>query len=317
MRSAFARVHASGWYVLGPEVEAFEADFAAFVGAPHAVGCASGTDAITLALRALGIGAGDDVLTVSMTCAPTATGIVNAGARPVFVDVDPATLTMDPARLARGPDAADESGRPGPSLRAAGADGGDRRASPGPRGPRGRRGLRAGAWRPAFGTERRELRRRGGLELLPDEEPRGARGRRPRDRRGTPPSRRGCGASGCTATRRGTTPRSPASTAASTSCRRRSFGTGWRACREAEPPPGGSRGAVRRRARGDSRPRDSAARRRPAPSPATTSTSSGPCSRETFRERLRRAGDRDRRPLPGRRPPAAGLRGLRRAGRFR
>lgn len=100
MRSAFARVHASGWYVLGPEVEAFEAAFAAFAEAPHAVGCASGTDAITLALRALGIGPGDDVLTVSMTCAPTATGIVNAGARPVFVDVDPATLTMDPARLA-------------------------------------------------------------------------------------------------------------------------------------------------------------------------------------------------------------------------
>ncbi len=99
MRAAFARVHASGWYVLGPEVEAFEAEFGAFVEATHAVGCASGTDALTLALRALGIGAGDDVLTVSMTCAPTATGIVNAGARPVFVDVDPAALTMDPACL--------------------------------------------------------------------------------------------------------------------------------------------------------------------------------------------------------------------------
>ncbi|MFI5182068.1 MAG: DegT/DnrJ/EryC1/StrS family aminotransferase [Thermoanaerobaculia bacterium] len=100
MRTAFARVHDSGWYVLGPEVEAFESAFAVFAGAPHAVGCASGTDAITLALRALGIGPGDDVLTVSMTCAPTATGIVNAGARPVFVDVDPASLTMDPDRLA-------------------------------------------------------------------------------------------------------------------------------------------------------------------------------------------------------------------------
>ncbi len=99
MHATFARVHDSGWYVLGPEVEAFEAAFAVFVGAPHAVGCASGTDAITLALRALGIGPGDDVLTVSMTCTPTATGILNAGARPVFVDVDPASLTMDPARL--------------------------------------------------------------------------------------------------------------------------------------------------------------------------------------------------------------------------
>lgn len=100
MVAAFERVHASGRYILGAEVEAFEASFAAFSGVSHAVGCASGTDAITLALRALGVGAGDDVLTVSMTCAPTATGIVNAGARPVFVDVDRASLTMDPKLLA-------------------------------------------------------------------------------------------------------------------------------------------------------------------------------------------------------------------------
>jgi len=99
MLAAFARVHASGRYILGAEVEAFEDAFAAFTGAPHAVGCASGTDALTLALRALGVGPGDEVLTVSMTCAPTATAVVNAGARPVFVDVDPVSLTMDPARL--------------------------------------------------------------------------------------------------------------------------------------------------------------------------------------------------------------------------
>ena len=99
MLAAFERVHASGRYILGAEVEAFEAGFAAFAGAPHAVGCASGTDALTLALRALGVLPGDDVLTVSMTCAPTATAIVNAGARPVFVDVDPVSLTMDPDRL--------------------------------------------------------------------------------------------------------------------------------------------------------------------------------------------------------------------------
>ncbi len=99
MAEAFSRVHASGRFVLGPEVEAFEAAFAAFAGAPFGVGCASGTDAITLALRALGVGAGDDVLTVSMTCAPTAAGIVNAGARPVFVDVEARSLTMDPGCL--------------------------------------------------------------------------------------------------------------------------------------------------------------------------------------------------------------------------
>jgi dTDP-4-amino-4,6-dideoxygalactose transaminase len=100
MAAAFQRVHGSGRYILGAEVEAFEAAFAAFAGVPHAVGCASGTDAITLALRGLGVGTGDDVLTVSMTCAPTATGIVNAGARPVFVDVERASLTMDPDLLA-------------------------------------------------------------------------------------------------------------------------------------------------------------------------------------------------------------------------
>jgi dTDP-3-amino-3,4,6-trideoxy-alpha-D-glucose transaminase len=88
-----------GRYVLGEEVAAFEREWAAFCEAPFAVSCASGTDAITLALRALGVGSGDDVLTVSMTCAPTAVGIMRAGATPVFVDVDADRLTMDPSRL--------------------------------------------------------------------------------------------------------------------------------------------------------------------------------------------------------------------------
>ncbi len=88
-----------GLYVLGDEVAAFESEWAVFCDAPFAVSCASGTDAITLALRALGLGAGDDVLTVSMTCAPTAAGILRAGATPVFVDVEPGRLTMDPSRL--------------------------------------------------------------------------------------------------------------------------------------------------------------------------------------------------------------------------
>jgi dTDP-4-amino-4,6-dideoxygalactose transaminase len=88
-----------GRYVLGDEVAAFEREWAAFCGAPFAVSCASGTDAITLALRALDVGPGDDVLTVSMTCAPTAAGIVRAGATPVFVDVEPERLTMDVSRL--------------------------------------------------------------------------------------------------------------------------------------------------------------------------------------------------------------------------
>jgi dTDP-4-amino-4,6-dideoxygalactose transaminase len=89
-----------GRYVLGAEVDAFEREWAAFCGLPFAVSCASGTDAITLALGALGVGVGDEVLTVSMTCAPSAVGIQRAGATPVFVDVDAERLTMDPSGLA-------------------------------------------------------------------------------------------------------------------------------------------------------------------------------------------------------------------------
>ena len=88
-----------GRYVLGDEVVAFELEWAAFCGAPHAVSCASGTDALTLALLGLGVGVGDEVLTVSMTCAPSAVGIQRAGATPVFVDVEADHLTMDPLRL--------------------------------------------------------------------------------------------------------------------------------------------------------------------------------------------------------------------------
>lgn len=97
LASIFRKVVEKGRFILGDEVASFEAEFASFVGASSGVGCASGTDAITLALMALGIGAGDDVLTVSMTCAPTTVGILRTGARPVFVDVEAATLTMDPA----------------------------------------------------------------------------------------------------------------------------------------------------------------------------------------------------------------------------
>ena len=88
-----------GRYVLGSEVAAFESEWAAFCGAARSVGVANGTDAITLALRALGVGAGDEVLTVAMTCAPTATGVLRAGATPVFVDVVEDRLTMDAGAL--------------------------------------------------------------------------------------------------------------------------------------------------------------------------------------------------------------------------
>ena len=97
--AAIARVLDSGWYILGKEVSAFEAGFAAAMGARWSLGVASGTDAIELALRALGIGSGDAVLTVSHTAVATAAAIARAGATPLFVDIDPHRYTMDPASL--------------------------------------------------------------------------------------------------------------------------------------------------------------------------------------------------------------------------
>jgi dTDP-4-amino-4,6-dideoxygalactose transaminase len=94
VRAAMDRVLGRGWYVLGEEVAAFEAEFAAWLGAPRAVGVASGTDAIALALRALGVGPGDDVIVPTNTCVPTVTGIGLSGARPVLADVDEVTLTL-------------------------------------------------------------------------------------------------------------------------------------------------------------------------------------------------------------------------------
>lgn len=91
-----------GRYILGPEVEAFERELAAYVGVRHVVAVANGTDAITIALRAMGIGPGDDVIVPSFTFYASAEAIVIAGARPVFCDVDPQTrnLTPDTVRAA-------------------------------------------------------------------------------------------------------------------------------------------------------------------------------------------------------------------------
>lgn len=95
--TAIRRVLESGWLILGPEVEAFEAELATSVGVAHAVGVASGTDAIHLALRAAGVGPGDEVLTVANAGVPPVAAIVAAGARPVFVEVDARTLLLDVA----------------------------------------------------------------------------------------------------------------------------------------------------------------------------------------------------------------------------
>ena len=99
VRAAIDRVIARGWFVLGPEVEAFETEFAAAMGGAFAVGVGTGTDAIALILRGLGIGAGDEVITSPVSAAYSALAVMMTGARPVFVDVDPATLMIDPSRI--------------------------------------------------------------------------------------------------------------------------------------------------------------------------------------------------------------------------
>ena len=99
--AAIARVLARGWFILGEEVGAFEASFAKFLGVPHVVACANGTEAIALALRALGAGPDDGVLLPANTCVPTLAGVRMAGARPVLADVDPETLTLDAASVER------------------------------------------------------------------------------------------------------------------------------------------------------------------------------------------------------------------------
>lgn len=99
LNAAIQRVIASGWFILGPEVEAFEREFAEACTAPHAVGVGTGTDAITLILRALDIGAGDEVITSPLSAAYSALAIMMAGARPVFADIDPDRLTIDPAAV--------------------------------------------------------------------------------------------------------------------------------------------------------------------------------------------------------------------------
>lgn len=95
--AAVHRVLASGWYILGEEVAAFETEFAAYCGVAHAIGVANGTQAITLALQAVGVGPGDEVITVANAGIPGVVAILATGARPVFADVDPMTANLDPA----------------------------------------------------------------------------------------------------------------------------------------------------------------------------------------------------------------------------
>jgi dTDP-4-amino-4,6-dideoxygalactose transaminase len=97
--AAIVRVMESGWYLVGAELARFENHFAHRCGAKHAVGVANGTDAIELALRAIGVGHGDYVLTTALTAVASATGIIRTGASPIFVDINTETCSMSPQAL--------------------------------------------------------------------------------------------------------------------------------------------------------------------------------------------------------------------------
>jgi len=96
IEKAMHRVLESGWYVLGEEVARFEEEFASYIGVKHAIGVGSGTEALHVALRSLGVGPGDEVITTAHTAVATASAIDLCGARPVFVDIEPDYFTLDP-----------------------------------------------------------------------------------------------------------------------------------------------------------------------------------------------------------------------------
>ncbi len=98
---ATARVYSSGWFILGPEVEAFEREFASYMGVKHAISVGNGTDALVIGLKAIGVGEGDEVITVPNTAVATVAAIELTGATPVFVDVRPDTMLMDADRVAK------------------------------------------------------------------------------------------------------------------------------------------------------------------------------------------------------------------------
>ena len=100
LQERFAAVLESGRFIFGPEVEAFEAEAAAALGVPHAIGVANGTDALVLSLEAMGVGPGDEVICPSFTFYATAEAIARVGATPVFADIDPVTLNLDPVDVA-------------------------------------------------------------------------------------------------------------------------------------------------------------------------------------------------------------------------
>ena len=100
LKERFAAILDSGRFIFGPEVEAFEREAAAYLDVPHAIGVANGTDALVLALEAMGVARGDEVICPSFTFYATAEAIARVGAIPVFADIDPVTLNLDPQDVA-------------------------------------------------------------------------------------------------------------------------------------------------------------------------------------------------------------------------
>ncbi len=146
LKEAFARTLESGRFIFGPEVEGFEREAAEFLGTRESIGVANGTDAIVLVLDALGIGAGDEVVCPSFTFYATAEAIARIGATPVFADIDPVTLNIDPAEVERRITPRTKAimpvhlfGRPGAARGAASASGS--RSSRTPPRPSARRGI--------------------------------------------------------------------------------------------------------------------------------------------------------------------------------
>ena len=180
--TAIGRVLESCQFTLGPEVGAFETEFAAYCGATQGIAVNSGTSALHLALLAAGVGPGDEVITVPFTFVATVSAICYTGATPVFVDIDPQIAHHGPDADRSGDHRSDQGDPPGASLRPDGRygpDSGDRRGA----WSRGDRGRSAGAWRRIQGPSRRKHGRHGLLQLLSRQKSRRLwRGRDGRDR---------------------------------------------------------------------------------------------------------------------------------------
>ena len=97
--ASIEKIGASGAFILGSNVSEFEKEFAAYVGTKYAVSVANGTDALILSLRALDVGAGDEVITTPYTFFATAEAINHVGAKPIFVDIEPSNFNLDPAKV--------------------------------------------------------------------------------------------------------------------------------------------------------------------------------------------------------------------------